>query len=182
MVRKPLSLEKIREYGVAKSIPSFVDDVDSIFWAKKMDFYSSLWETACGAPHRFADVYDRRFLVMIDEFQNFAGYVYPDRRFQTSPIKALPGSFHSLSESKIAPMLVTGSYVSWLIEIAGKYLQAGRLSEWHINPYLTSEEGLEAVYGYAQVYNEPVTNETALLINRLVRIEKLRGVIVPVLR
>ncbi len=167
LVQKPLSLEKIRQYGVAQSIECFVDDVDSILWGKQMELYSSVWKTASGAPHRFADVYDRRILVMIDEFQNFAGYVYPDPLFQTSPIKALPGSFHSLSESKIAPMLVTGSYVSWLIEISGKYLQAGRLSEWHIDPYLTDEEGLEAVYKYSRIYNEPVTNESALLINRL---------------
>ncbi len=167
LVRKPLSLEKIREYGVKKSVPSLVDDVDSILWAKKMGFYSSAWETACGAPHRLADVYDRRILVIIDEFQNFAGYVHPDRNFETKPIRALPGSFHSLSESKIAPMLVTGSYISWLLEIAGKYLQAGRLDEWHITPYLTPERGLEAVYRYARIHDEPVTNETALLINQL---------------
>jgi len=167
LVRQPLSLKKIREYGVAKSIASFVEDVDAIFWAKKMDLYTSAWDTACGAPHRFADVYDRRILVIIDEFQNFAGYVYPDRHFKTRPIKTLPGSFHSLSESRIAPMLVTGSYVSWLREIAGQYLQAGRLDDWHIDPYLTPEKGLEAVYRYALSFNEPVTNQTAILINRL---------------
>ncbi len=167
LVREPLSLEDIRRYGVSASIKSFVGDVDSLFKNKEAGLHGSAWVTACGAPHRFADVYDRRFLVIIDEFQNFAGYVYPDQNFETRPIKSLPGSFHSLSESKIAPMLVTGSYVSWLIEISGKYLQAGRLSEWHINPYLSPEGGLEAVYGYAQVYDEPVTNETALLISRL---------------
>ena len=59
-------------------------------------------------------------------------------------------------------MLVTGSYVGWLLDIAGKYLQAGRLEEWRVNPYLTPEEGLEAVYRYARFYDEPVTNETAL--------------------
>jgi hypothetical protein len=53
----------------------------------------------------------------------------------------MPGSFHSLSESKVAPMLVTGSYVGWLLEIAGKYLQAGRLEEWCITPYLMPADG-----------------------------------------
>jgi len=33
--------------------------------------------------------------------------------------------------------------------------------------YLTDEEGLEAVYKYAKIYNIPITNETAILINRL---------------
>ncbi|MDM8551164.1 hypothetical protein QUF72_13855 [Desulfobacterales bacterium HSG2] len=167
LVRQPLSLEDIRHYGVSASVKSFVKDVDSLLHDKEAGLHSSVWLTACGAPHRFADVYDRRFLVMLDEFQNFSGYVYPDRDFQTRPIESMPGGFHSLSESKIAPMLVTGSYVSWLIKIAGKYLQAGRLSEWHINPYLTPDAGLEAVYKYARVYSEPVTNESAILINRL---------------
>jgi len=167
LVREPLSLEAIRRYGESANIKSFVKDADSLIENKKSDLHGAAWRTACGAPHRFADVYDRRILVIIDEFQNFAGYVYPDRLFQTRPIKALPGSFHSLSESKIAPMLVTGSYVGWLLEIAGKYLQAGRLSPWRFNPYLTTEEGLQAVYKYAEINNEPITNETALLINRL---------------
>ncbi|MCP4353712.1 MAG: hypothetical protein GY795_50335 [Desulfobacterales bacterium] len=167
LVREPLSLEDIRSYGVSASVKSFVRDVDSLIENKKEELYTSAWETACGAPHRFADVYDRRVLVILDEFQNFAQYVYPDPHFQTKPIKALPGSFHSLSESKIAPMLVTGSYISWLLDIAGKYLQASRLSEWHMNPYLTREEGLQAVYRYAEEYNEPVTNETTVLINQL---------------
>ncbi|MCP4689285.1 MAG: hypothetical protein GY859_14625, partial [Desulfobacterales bacterium] len=79
----------------------------------------------------------------------------------------MPGSFHDVVESKVAPMLVTGSYVGWLIDIAGKYLQASRLDEWHMEPYLTPEEGLQAVYAYARVYNEPITNETAGQINHL---------------
>ncbi|MCP3945108.1 MAG: hypothetical protein GY710_27020 [Desulfobacteraceae bacterium] len=166
-INKPLSLEEIREYGLAKSLKYLVDDVDSFSRDKDMGFHDSMWETACAAPHSYAAILDKRFLVILDEFQNLARYVYPDQHYQTGPIKSLPGSFHSLSESKIAPMLVTGSYVSWLIDIAGKYLQAGRLSEWYMNPYLTPGEGMQAVYRYAEEYNEPVTNETALLINQL---------------
>ncbi|MDM8550175.1 hypothetical protein QUF72_08865, partial [Desulfobacterales bacterium HSG2] len=167
LVRRPLSLEKIREYGLANSVDVLAEDADSILHDKKEGFHDLMWKTAYSAPHRMADVYDQRILVMLDEFQNLAGYVYPDPHYQTGVIETMPGSFHSVVESKIAPMLVTGSYVSWLLEIAGKYLQAGRLDEWHITPYLTPEKGLDAVYGYARVYNEPVTNETAFLINQL---------------
>jgi len=86
----------------------------------------------------------------------------------------MPGSFHSVVESKVAPMLVTGSYVGWLTKacpeerrISSKYLQGGRLSRWRMTPYLTEEEGLQSVYKYSQVYEEPITNETAPIINRL---------------
>jgi len=168
LVRIPLSLEKIRDYGISNSIEVFVQDVNLLLEERKAGgLHDSMWDTACEAPNRLADVYDRRILVILDEFQNIASYVYRNQNCEGRPDESLAGSFHSLSESKIAPMLVTGSYVSWLLEIAGKYLQAGRLDNWRINPYLTPDEGLEAVYRYAQVYNEPVTNETALLICRL---------------
>ncbi len=168
LVRNILSLEEIREYGLSNSIKSFVQDVNLLIEERKPNgLHDSMWETAYEAPHRFADIYERRILVILDEFQNIASYVYRNQNCEGRPDDSLAGSYHSVSESKIAPMLVTGSFVSWLLEIAGKYLQAGRLKNWHINPYLTTDEGLEAVYQYAQVYEEPVTNETALLLNRL---------------
>jgi len=70
------------------------------------------------------------------------------------------GSFHDVVESKIAPMLVTGSYVGWLIAVIEKYLQAGHLKRRFMNPYLTPEEDLQAVFKYAEFCNEPITNET----------------------
>ncbi len=167
-VREPLSLEEIREYGVSKSVKSFVRDADFLTKENREGgMHALMWETACGAPHCFASVYGKRFLVILDEFQNLAEYVYHNERCEGKPDETIPGSFHSLSESKIAPMLVTGPYMSWPIRIAGKYLEARRLSEICMDPYLTQEKGLEAVYRYAECLGEPVTNETAVLINEL---------------
>ena len=64
-------------------------------------------------------------------------------------------------------MLVTGSYIGWLERIISQYLEAGRLTIYDFNPYLTPEEGLEAVYRYAAVYQRAITNESALQINTL---------------
>jgi len=167
LIEKPLSLENIREYGLAKSIDVLAEDADSILHDKEVGFHDLMWITAYTAPKRVAGVYNQRILVILDEFQNIAQFVYRNEQCEGKPEETMPGSFHSVVESKMAPMLVTGSYVGWLLEIASKYLQAGRLTPWHINPYLTTEEGLQAVYKYAEIYNEPVTNETTLLINRL---------------
>ncbi|MCP4694611.1 MAG: hypothetical protein GY859_41670, partial [Desulfobacterales bacterium] len=167
LVRKHLSLEEIREYGVAKSIKALVSDADSLLKEKEAGFHDLMWETAYSAPHVFASLYNQRILVIIDEFQNITKYVYPDRHYQTSPIETLAGSFHSTVESKVAPMLVTGSYIRWLTDISDKYLEAGRLTEIYMKPCLTTEEGLQAVYKYADFYREPITNETAILINQL---------------
>ncbi len=105
--------------------------------------------------------------MILDEFQNISQYVYPDQQYKTAPIDTLPGSYHSLSESKIAPMLVTGSYAGWLLNLIKQYLEGGRLKQIRFSPYLTEDEGLQAVYQYAQFYEEPITNETALQINEL---------------
>jgi hypothetical protein len=74
------------------------------------------------------------------EFQYITQYIYRDEKCEGKPDDTLAGSYHSLSESKIAPMLV---------------------------PYLTEDEGLQAVYKYAEFYDEPITNDTALQINEL---------------
>ncbi len=166
LVMNPLSLEEIRKYGVTKSIKLLVDDVD-LLQREMGSGHDLMWETAYSAPHRFASTYDLRFLVIIDEFQYLTEYVYPDQYYQTRPIESLPGSFHFHVESKVAPMLVTGSYISWIIKISGKYLEAGRLSRWRMSPSLPPEEGLQAVYKYAELYQQPITNETAVLLNQL---------------
>ncbi|MCP4693061.1 MAG: hypothetical protein GY859_33775 [Desulfobacterales bacterium] len=167
LVKNPLSLEEIRAYGLSKSIRALARDVDSLLQNEKMRRYDLMWAAAYSAPDRYASVLDVRFLVILDEFQNIARYIYRDEQCQAAHDETMPGSFHDVVESKVAPMLVTGSYVGWLIDIAGKYLQASRLDEWYMDPYLTPEEGLQAVYAYAKVYTRPITNETAAQINRL---------------
>ncbi len=58
-------------------------------------------------------------------------------------------------------------YSRWLTDISDKYLEVGRLTEISMKPYLTPEEGLQAVYKYAEFYREPITNEMAILIIQL---------------
>jgi len=166
-VAKRLTLEQIRQYGVNHSNELFVEDIDSLREDKEEGFHDSMWKTACSAPHRFADFFEKRFLVILDEFQYITKFVYPDKEFKAPAIDTMAGSYHSLSESKVAPMLVTGSYAGWLLSIMHEYLEAGRLKPIHFSPYLTTTEGLQAVYQYAHFYEEEITNETAIQINEL---------------
>ncbi len=168
LVNLSLSLEEIRHYAVTNSLKPFIRDVDFLLQNKEIsNSHDLMWDRACSAPHRSAAFYDMRVLVIIDEFQNFSQYVYRDEKCLGEPDETVPGSFHSLSESKVAPMLVTGSYVGWLLMVIRKHLEAGRLTQIHFSPYLTEEEGLQAVYQYAQYFEEPITNETAIQINKL---------------
>jgi len=165
-VRQPLSLDQIKEYGQTHAISLLVNDVE-LFQTGFGKHNDLLWETAYTAPHRFASVYDQRILVIIDEFQYLTQFIYRDKKCEGQPDSSMPGSFHTVVESKVAPMLVTGSYISWILEIAAQYLEAGRLSLWYMNPYLTPDEGLQAVYRYAEAFGEPITNESAAMLNQL---------------
>jgi hypothetical protein len=79
-IKQPLSLNKIREYWVAHSNQHLVDDVDVFQEYQEMKLYDSMWKIASSAPHRFADLFDQRFLVILDEFQNITQYVYRDEK------------------------------------------------------------------------------------------------------
>jgi len=167
LITNYLTLDEIRAYGVDKGNKSLVTDVDSLRQDREEGYHDLMWDTACQAPHRYAVVDKVRFLVILDEFQNIASHVFRDETCKGEPIESMPGSFHSLSESKVAPMLVTGSYIGLLLEIMDKYLEAGRLSIERMQPYLQKNEGLLAVYKYAEVYDVSITNQTAHQINEL---------------
>ncbi|MDM8538023.1 hypothetical protein QUF70_14805 [Desulfobacterales bacterium HSG17] len=166
LVKNPLQLKEIRDYGLTKSIKPFVSDVDSLLEDEKKGNYDLMWHTASAAPHRFAGVFDKRILVILDELQNISAYVFRDQEC-TNIDKTLAGIWHEYSESKIAPMLVTGSYVGWMLELISTYFEGGRLKITKFSPYLAYEEGIQAVYRYAGFYEEPVTNESAIMINQL---------------
>ena len=147
LVGQWLSLEKIRRYGVENGIDNFVEEVDFLQNNKAVNSSQDLmWDIACSAPHRFADFYEQLILVILDEFQYITQFVYRNENCEGKPDETLPGSYHSLSESKIAPMLVTGSYVGLLSKIISEYLEARRLKYTRMSPYLAPHEGLQAVY------------------------------------
>ncbi|MBF0121627.1 MAG: hypothetical protein HQK79_22575 [Desulfobacterales bacterium] len=166
LVKESLSLDEIKQYGITKSIKPFISNVDSLIQDRTSGSHDLMWRNAVSAPDRFAAYFNKRILVILDEFQYVSQYVYLDQSHQIQE-KTLPGSWHNLVESKIAPMLVTGSYVGWLVQLMHQYLKAGRLKQIYMSPYLTEEEGLQAVYKYAEVYQVPITHESAGQINKL---------------
>jgi hypothetical protein len=166
LVRRLLTFNKIRSYGIDKNMPFFVDDVDEINECLDTNMPGMIWDIASSAPHRFAALHDKRVLVIIDEFQYFSSHIYFDKNCKNHH-ESMPGSYHALVESKIAPMLVSGSYVSWMLSLMEEYLEAGRLDQFYISPYLKPDEGLQAVYKYSEYFNKPITNRTAEQINTL---------------
>ncbi|MEM7533624.1 MAG: BREX system ATP-binding domain-containing protein [Chloroflexota bacterium] len=163
----PLNLEQILDHGIELANESLIDNTKQMIYEEGRERSGLMWEIAYNAPHSTAAVQNQRFVVMIDEFQYLSTNIYMDKATETSPNTTMPGSFHHVSESKLAPMLVAGSYIGWMQTIMHRHLKAGRLSRRFISPYLEEGEGLDAVYQYAEVFKVPISNDTAYSINDL---------------
>lgn len=162
-----LSMEQIKAYGESRGVAALVNDVEAIWQAEKEGYPVLMWERAYRAPHRTAALYDQRIVTIIDEFQYLATNIYVREDLSGEPDESIPGSYHEISESRLAPLLLTGSYVGWMREIIRRYLEPGRIDVFDFSPYLTEEEGLLAVYTYAEALQVPINNETAVQLNTL---------------
>ncbi|MDJ0836991.1 MAG: hypothetical protein QNK37_10775 [Acidobacteriota bacterium] len=115
-----------------------------------------LWDFARQAPHRIASIKNIRIIQIIDEFQYMNRFLFHDDAMRNRD--DFCHTYMGTAESKIAPMLVTGSYIGWLTKIIGHMTS-------RFNPYvlheLTDEEALETVYNYSRLTGSPVTDETA---------------------
>jgi len=122
--------------------------------------------TAFGTPAWFSSRDKVFFVVMIDEIQYMTEYIYKDKQ-ETVQAHRLPGAFHGLVELKVAPMLVSGSYIGWMTQMIQDMFVGGRLKWTPISSQLTFAEGMAAVFRYAEYHNMPVTERSALIINTL---------------
>ncbi|MCP4146956.1 MAG: hypothetical protein GY757_04315, partial [bacterium] len=77
----------------------------------------------------------------------------------------LAGGYLSTAESKIAPLLVSGSWVGWLVNLLRMMLPARFKYKYFKN--MPKDEAAEMVFKYSRFFEVPVTGETAYLIATL---------------
>ncbi len=150
---------EINNDNVCKDMDGFRDCLDKEQIGQAMNWAFSAPGVLAGRENVF-------FLVMIDEIQYMTKYIFRDKDYKVLADR-LPGAYHGLVESKVAPMLVSGSYVGWMVQMMREIFVGGRLKYTEIPSQLSFEEGLEAVYRYAVFYEIEVTDESALVINQL---------------
>ena len=117
-----------------------------------------LWNIAREAPQTIAFRQDELILQMIDEFQFMNAMIYWDRP-KKNLAKNLAGGYLSTAESKIAPLLVSGSWVGWLMRELSSMLPARFRNKLIKN--MPENEASELLYKYSRFFDVPVTEETA---------------------
>ncbi len=150
---------EIRNDSILRHIDFFREDLEKERAEQAFKFALTVPGECAGLENRFA-------LVMIDEIQFMTKYIFYDPACQHQAYN-LPGFYHGLVESKLSPMLVAGSYVGWMVQMMREMFVGGRLKQTPISPRLTPEEGLDAVYRYAEINNLALSDEVAVVINQL---------------
>ena len=153
-------MEITRKEGF-EDLTGLVKSVEYSYRHKNIDI---LWDTVREAPKTIAARNNEFILQMIDEFQFINAMVFRDRELK-NPASDLAGGYLSTAESKIAPLLVSGSWVGWLMEELTNMLPSRFRYEFLEN--MPQDEAVEMVYKYAQYFDVPVTDESVYLIAQM---------------
>jgi hypothetical protein len=119
-----------------------------------------LWNIVREAPQTIAFRQKEFIVQMIDEFQFMNAMIYWDKD-KKNLAKNLAGGYLSTAESKIAPLLVSGSWVGWLLNELDTMLPNRFWYEFLEN--MPENEAVEMIYKYSNFFDVPVTEQTAYL-------------------
>jgi hypothetical protein len=120
-----------------------------------------LWNIAREAAKTIASRQNEFIVQMIDEFQFLNAMIYWDKE-KKNLADNVAGGYLSTAESKIAPLLVSGSWVGWLMKELSSMLPA-RFWYKFLKP-MPENEAVETLYNYSRFFEVPVTDETAYLL------------------
>ncbi|MCP4152518.1 MAG: hypothetical protein GY757_32580 [bacterium] len=123
-----------------------------------------LWDTVRDAPKTIASRQKEFILQMIDEFQFLNCMIYWDKG-KDKVAGTLAGGYLSTAESKIAPLLVSGSWVGWLMSELTMMLPARFKYKYFIN--MPEDEAVEMVFKYSRFFDVPISGELAYMVAEL---------------
>ena len=92
-----------------------IKHIEHFEYSENRGYFDALWNIAREAPRTIAQYKDERVLQIIDEFQFINRYIFRDKACKDR-IEEFVGSYLHTAEYKNAPMLVTGSWVGWLMD------------------------------------------------------------------
>ncbi|MCP5107659.1 MAG: hypothetical protein GY950_30000, partial [bacterium] len=156
--------ERIAAIVKNEGLTGLVELIESVEHAVSQESLDILWIMVREAPKKLAARYGDFIVQMIDEFQFLNAMIYWDKE-KTNPADDLAGGYLSTAESKVAPLLVSGSWVGWLMNELITMLPA-RFKFRSIGN-MPPDEAVEMIFKYSRYFDVPVSEETAYLIAEL---------------
>ncbi|MCP4146686.1 MAG: hypothetical protein GY757_02955, partial [bacterium] len=131
--------------------------ISSVEYAIRHEHIDNLWETVRTAPQNIAGRQEEFIVQMIDEFQFLNARIYWDKE-KKNLADSLAGGYLGTAESKVAPLLVSGSWVGWLMNELMSMLPSRFRYEYLEN--MPQDEAVEMIYKFSRFFDVPVTEET----------------------
>jgi hypothetical protein len=162
------NFEKLKNAAEAEGLKYLTGIIESVEYSFKHEHVDILWKTVREAPKTIAARQQEFILQMIDEFQFLNAMIYWDKEKSEGKVAdTLAGGYLSTAESKIAPLLVSGSWVGWLMNELDTMLPTRFRYEYLEN--MPEDEAVEMVYKYSVFFDVPITEETAFLMFKQAR-------------
>ena len=164
---KPLiepNFDRAKQAAAKEGLDYLIEIIEGIEHASQSGHVDLLWQSVRDIRKAVA-CFRKEFIVqIIDEFQFLNAMIYWDEA-KTRLADDLAGGYLSTAESKTAPLLVSGSWVGWLMNELITMLPA----RFRFTPLenMPEDEAVEMIFKYSRFFDVPVTEETAFLIARL---------------
>jgi len=152
---------KVIDIAKREGMDYLIGIIESAAHAAAHEKVDILWDIAREAPQTIAFRQNEFIVQMIDEFQFMNAMIYRDKGLDKLQ-DDLSGGYLSTAESKIAPLLVSGSWVGWLMKELSSMLPARFRNKFLKN--MPENEAAELLYKYSRFFDVPVTEETAYLL------------------
>ncbi len=161
-IRKP-DFQAAMEIASKENLDDLAKDIESVARIFEDGYLGSLWTAVREYPLELACKKKLSVLQIIDEFQYLNSEMYVDQGL-ANPMKKMASGYMRTAEYKNAPLLVSGSWVGWLmndlIALPGRF-QLGFLEN------MPENEIVAMVFKYSDFFDIPVTDETAFLMAQL---------------
>jgi hypothetical protein len=154
------NFEKVKAAAIKEGLDYLPGIIASVEYSVFHGHVDILWETVREAPKTIAARQKEFIVQMIDEFQFMNAMIYRDKNLDKLQ-DDMAGGYLSTAESKVAPLLVSGSWVGWLMNELDTMLPTRFRYEYLEN--MPEDEAVEMVYKYSHFFDVPITEETAYL-------------------
>ena len=159
------SFDNAVEIAKKEDVCHIIDVIEFVKKQANEKQYWQIWDTVCDIPRGIGARYNETIIQMIDEFQYVNRYIYRDENC-TNLFNEFAGSWFHTAEYKTAPLLISGSWVGWLMRDLSKMLPS-RFRYDFVLGNMPEHEAIETIFKYSDLLELPITNEIAQLMLEL---------------
>ncbi len=149
-------LTKATDVAKQEGLDYLIEDIqgiDALIRQKNLDL---LWMAVREAPMTLATKRDERIVQMIDEFQYLNSEIYWNEA-KTNLADDFAAGYMSTAEYRNAPLLISGSWVGWLLDLLHTMLPSR--FRYYTLEGMPEDEAVEMIYNYARMYDMPVAED-----------------------